>query len=81
MTVYKAIKKEANAAAALAIAIVKGQKARPGVNGKTFDGKKNVPSVLLTPVAITKKNYKLLFSDGFLKKSDVCVGQYAKYCK
>ena len=81
MTVYKAIKKEADAAAKLAIAIVKGQKARPGVNGKTFDGKKNVPSVLLTPVAITKKNYKLLFSDGFLKKSDVCVGQYAKYCK
>ena len=32
------------------------------------------------PVAITKNNWKLLISDGFLKKSDVCTGEYAKYC-
>ena len=44
------------------------------------DGKRNVPSVLLKPVAITKNNWKLLISDGFLKKSDVCTGEYAKYC-
>jgi len=79
MTVYKAIKSQANAAAALAIALAKG-KAAKGVNGKTFDGKRQVPSVLLTPVAITKKNYTLLFKDGFLKKSEVCRGAYAKYC-
>jgi D-xylose transport system substrate-binding protein len=81
MTVYKAIKKEADAAAKLAIAIVKGQKARPGVNGTVSDGRKQVKSVLLKPVTITKKNYKLLFADGFLKRSDVCKGEYAKFCK
>ena len=56
--------------------IIKGKKV-PGVNGKTSGTK----SILLTPVWVTKKNYKLLFTDGFLKKSQVCVGPYAKFCK
>jgi D-xylose transport system substrate-binding protein len=75
-TVYKSVHKEANAAAAAAIAIIKGQKV-PGVNGKVS----GTPSILLTPIWITKKNYKLLFKEGFLKKSQVCIGQYAKFCK
>jgi len=48
----------------------------PGVNA-TVSGTK---SILLTPVWITKANYKLLFTEGFLKKSQVCTGQYKKYC-
>jgi D-xylose transport system substrate-binding protein len=78
-TVYKSIKQEADAAAALAIALIKGSTAK--TNGKVNDGKRDVPSVLLTPTWITKANYKLLFTDKFLKKSDVCAGNYAKYCK
>src|SRR3954449_5152125 len=75
-TVYKSVRKEANAAAAAAIAIIKHKKV-PGVNGKTS----GTPSILLTPVWVTKKNYTLLFTEGFLKKSQVCVGEYKKYCK
>jgi D-xylose transport system substrate-binding protein len=75
-TVYKSVRKEANAAAAAAIAIVKGKKV-PGVNGKVSGTK----SILLTPVWITKANYKLLFKEGFLKRGQVCNGQYAKFCK
>ncbi len=75
-TVYKSVRREANAAAAAAIAIVKGKKV-PGVNGKVS----GTPSILLTPVWVTKKNYTLLFKEGFLKKSQVCVGQYKKFCK
>ena len=75
-TVYKSVRKEANAAAAAAIAILKGKKV-PGVNSKVS----GTPSILLTPVWITKKNYTLLFKEGFLKRSQVCVGQYKKYCK
>jgi D-xylose transport system substrate-binding protein len=78
MTVYKAVKAEAAAAAKVAIAMLKGQKVT--TNGVTNNGDRNVPSVLLKPVSITKNNYTLLFTDGFLKKSQVCVGQYAKYC-
>jgi D-xylose transport system substrate-binding protein len=79
-TVYKAVKKEAAAAAKAAIQIIKGQKVT-GVNGATNNKVRNVPSILLTPVWITKKNYKLLFKDGFVKKSEVCVGVYKKFCK
>jgi D-xylose transport system substrate-binding protein len=81
MTVYKAVKKEADAASKLAIAVVKGEQPPAGlVNGKTNDTARDVPSVLLTPQAITKDNVKVLFDDGFLKKSDVCVGKYASLC-
>jgi D-xylose transport system substrate-binding protein len=75
-TVYKSVRLEANAAAAAAIAIIKG-KPVPGVNGSVSGTK----SILLKPVWITKKNYKKLFADGFLKKGQVCNGQYKKYCK
>jgi D-xylose transport system substrate-binding protein len=75
-TVYKSVRKEANAAAAAAIAIVKGKKV-PGVNGSVSGTK----SILLTPVWVTKANYKLLFKEGFLKRGQVCVGQYKKFCK
>ena len=75
-TVYKSVKKEAAAAAAAAIAILKHKKV-PGVNGKISGTK----SILLTPVWVTKKNYKLLFTDGFLKRSQVCVGEFKKFCK
>ncbi|MDQ2982919.1 MAG: substrate-binding domain-containing protein [Actinomycetota bacterium] len=74
-TVYKSVKAEAKAAADAAIAIIKKKKVK--TNGKVS----GTPSILLNPVWITNKNYKLLFKDGFLKKSEVCKGQYAKYCK
>ena len=79
-TVYKSVRKEANAAALAAIAILRHKKV-PGVNGKVSGTK----SVLLTPIWITKAksgphSYTILFKDGFLKKSQVCVGQYAQYC-
>ncbi|MGI8973816.1 MAG: sugar ABC transporter substrate-binding protein [Gaiella sp.] len=78
-TVYKSIKAEADAAAALAISLIKGTKPA-GVNGKVNDGKRNVPSALLTPVWVTKANYTVLFKEGFLKKGEVCRGTYAKFC-
>jgi D-xylose transport system substrate-binding protein len=81
MTVYKAVKKEADAASKLAIALAKGAQPPAGlVNGKTNDTVRDVPSVLLTPEAITKDNVKVVFDDGFLKKSDVCTGKFASLC-
>ena len=81
MTVYKAVQKEADAASQLAIALSKGTQPPAGlVNGKSDDGTRQVPSVLLDPVAITKDNVDVPFKDGFLKKEDVCTGQYADLC-
>jgi D-xylose transport system substrate-binding protein len=81
MTVYKAVKKEADAAAQLAIALSKGTQPPSGlVNGKSDDGSRQVPSVLLEPQAITKENADVPIKDGFLKKEDVCTGQFASLC-
>jgi D-xylose transport system substrate-binding protein len=77
-TVHKPARIEAPAAAALAVALIKGQK--PKVNGATNNGVRNVPSVLATPIWINKSNYKTLFKEGHLKVSDVCVGSYKQYC-
>ena len=49
-------------------------------NGKTNDGNRNVPSVLLKPVWITKGNYTLLFKEGFLKRGEVCRGEFRQFC-
>ena len=78
MTVYKSVKLEAKAAAGAAIAIIKGKKVK--TNDKISNGDHNVPSIFLKPVSITKKNWKLLLRDGFLKKNQVCTGKYRKYC-
>jgi D-xylose transport system substrate-binding protein len=81
MTVYKAVKKEADAASKLAIALATGKEPEAGlVNGKTNDSAKDVPSVLLTPEAITKDNLKVVFDDGFLKRDEVCTGKYSALC-
>ncbi len=81
MTVYKAVPLEANAAAAAAIAIIKHKKV--ATNGTTRDtqGKRNVPSILEVPQTINKANYQILFKAGFIKKSEVCVGAFKKFCK
>jgi D-xylose transport system substrate-binding protein len=83
MTVYKAIKPEASDAAELAVAVAKGGKVRAGlVNAKVNNGQKDVASVLLTPVAVTKDNVKdTIIKDGFLKAADICAGKVASACK
>jgi D-xylose transport system substrate-binding protein len=77
-TVYKPVPVEAAAAARVAIDMIKGKPVK--TSGTTSNGVRKVPSVLETPIWITKKNYTLLFKQGFLKKSQVCVGDYAPFC-
>ncbi len=79
-TVYKGIKAQANATADLAVALVKGKKVTTA-KGKTNDGKRNVPSVLLVPVGITKANVKVVIADGFQKRADVCKIATEAVCK
>ncbi|MDT5032566.1 MAG: D-xylose transport system substrate-binding protein [Actinoplanes sp.] len=81
MTVYKAIKQEADAASSLAIALAKGQKPTTAT-GTTVDpeSKANVPSVLLVPKAITAATVKDVIADGFVTKDAVCTAAYATAC-
>ncbi len=82
MTVYKAIKKEADAASQLAIALIKGQDASSIATGKVMDTvlKKDVPSALELPQAIFKDNIKIPIADGFQTKADVCIPAVMAAC-
>jgi D-xylose transport system substrate-binding protein len=80
MTVFKDVRKEAAAAAKAAVAIVKG-KAVPTTGKIKTKGRSLEPAFLIPPQTITKANYTVLFTSGFLKKKDVCNGTYAQYCK
>jgi D-xylose transport system substrate-binding protein len=78
MTVFKDVRKLATAAATAAVDIVKGKKVPTTGTVKT-KGRSTEPAYLIAPQSITKANYKLLFTAGFLMKSDVCNGTYAQY--
>jgi D-xylose transport system substrate-binding protein len=82
MTVYKAIKPEAEAAAELAVALVQGKKPPGGlVNDEVDNGQEKVPSVLLKPVAVTKDNIQdTIVKDGFWKPDQICTGKYKSAC-
>jgi D-xylose transport system substrate-binding protein len=83
MTIYLTIKKQAEVSAQLAVAAANGDKPPGGlVNAKVDNGQEQVPSVLLTPVAVTIDNINdTIIKDGFLDPSEICAGKYADACK
>jgi D-xylose transport system substrate-binding protein len=83
MTVYKAIKPEAEQAAELAVNLVNGN--RGGADAlakeKVDNGQKDVASILLEPVAVTKANIKdTIVKDNFHPASQICSGEAASAC-
>ena len=78
-TVYKYVPLEANAVAAAAVALLHGK--TPKSNSFRMNQGKKEPTLVIPVQWITKKNYKQLFAQGWLKKSQVCIGQYKKFCK
>lgn len=70
MTVYKPIKMLTQEIAKLAVAMAKGEKV--SAEQKVNNGKIEVPSVLLTPVAVNEHNLdSTVISDGFHSPKDV----------
>nr|WP_305147696.1 D-xylose ABC transporter substrate-binding protein [Anoxybacillus gonensis] len=70
MTVYKPIKAIATKAAEMAVALAKGEKIE--TNQTVSNGKIDVPSVLLDPIAVTKDNVlDTVIKDGYHKLEDV----------
>ena len=76
MTVYKPIKVEADQAAELAVKLVNDEK----VEGTSdFQG---VPSYILDPIAVTKKNVgDTVVKDEFYTVDQICTDEYAAACK
>lgn len=81
MTVYKAVKQEAEAAAALAIAILNGDDTSTMATGVVNNGTRDVPSVLLVPVSVTAENIQeTVIADGFRTWDEICVGEFEALC-
>ncbi len=83
MTVYKAIKKEAQAAAQIAVDLAKGNRtdANTLASATVNNGVADVPSVLLTPIVVTKDNiFSTVVADGFTSRNNICVGAAAAFC-
>jgi D-xylose transport system substrate-binding protein len=82
-TIYLAIKQQAETSAQLAVAAAQGKMDPDGLaKVKVDNGSKQVPSVLLSPIAVTKDNIKdTVIKDGFLTVDEICTGKYASACK
>ncbi|MBB6349270.1 sugar ABC transporter substrate-binding protein [Nonomuraea muscovyensis] len=80
MTVYKAVKKEADAAAKLAVALAKGEKPQASGSVKDPETGQDVPAELLDPQAITIENVKDVVADGYVTKEELCTGEFAAKC-
>jgi D-xylose transport system substrate-binding protein len=75
MTVYKAIKLEAEAAAIAAVGLVNGD---PVTQGVMING---TPTLLLTPVTVTIDNIMdTVVADGFWTVAEICTADYAAAC-
>jgi D-xylose transport system substrate-binding protein len=99
MTVYKATRPEAQTAAKIAVALAQGKPiptaGLPVPQTKTNNGQVDVPSFLLTPIAVTKDGssgtssvsaaeyggQKLVGPDGYWTPDQVCTSQFASACQ
>jgi len=75
LTIYKAIKPQAEDAAKNAIALANDQKPTAAAD------KEGVPATLLDPVVVTADNIKdTVVADSFYKATDICTPEYADAC-
>lgn len=69
LTVYKPLKLIASQAAQLAVDLAKG--AQPKYNGQYDNGRKQVDTILLEPIRLTKANVDLVVKDGLYTKEQL----------
>src|SRR3954447_7256909 len=81
-TIYLTIKKQAETSAELAVAAANGDKPKSGmITDKVDNGAKQVDSVLLDPLPVTKDNINdTVIKDGFYTSDQICTGKYKKAC-
>lgn len=83
-TVFKPVKKEAQATAKLVKALVSGNTAKADkiASGSMHDpkGKRDLKAVLLKPTSVTIDNVALPIKKGYVKAGEVCQGDLAAKC-
>jgi D-xylose transport system substrate-binding protein len=83
MTIYKSIPPQAEIAAEFAVALAEGEELPADkVTEEVNNGKTDVPSAILEPVAVVKDNIKdTVVKDGFVTASELCTSAYKKACE
>jgi D-xylose transport system substrate-binding protein len=82
MTVYQPIKRIAETSAELAVALATGKTPPDIAKQKVNNGAKDVPSVLLDTIVVTKDNVKdTVIADGFLTAQQICTAEYKQACQ
>ena len=81
MTVYKAIKQEADAAAELAIALAKGEKPAHRPDGEGHRVRQGRPGrCCWSRCPSPRTNVKDVVDDGFVTKAELCTAEFAAAC-
>ncbi|MEU4656153.1 sugar ABC transporter substrate-binding protein [Streptomyces sp. NPDC023723] len=83
MSVYKSYPQEAATAGEMAVALAKGESLDSIATSKASSATtKDVPTVLVPVVSLTKDNIKeTVVKEGFYTVDEICAGKYASACK
>lgn len=83
MTIYKAVKPEAEQAAQLAVALAQGDEPDASlITGDVDAGGAKIPSIILDPVVVNKENVNdTIVADGFWTAEQICTPAYEADCK
>jgi len=80
-TIYLAIKQQAETSAQLAVDLANGKTSSSLAKAKVDNGAEQVPSVLLSPISVTKGNIEsTVIKDGFLTPAEICTSEYKDAC-
>jgi D-xylose transport system substrate-binding protein len=80
MTVYKAVKKQAEETAKLAISLAQGSPLPTTQTVRDTETGRDVPAVLLTPQAIFFDSVKDVVADDYVSRADLCTVAVAEAC-
>jgi D-xylose transport system substrate-binding protein len=82
MTVYKALRPEAEAAANLAVALARGEEPPADlINSTENNGAVDVPSIIFDPIAVTIDNVAdTVVADGYWTVEEICTEDFADAC-
>lgn len=81
MTVYKAVKQEADAAATLAIGLANHEERSAPLTVRDPETGRDVPSILLPARAVYPENVREVVAEGFVTAAELCTGEVAARCR
>ncbi|WP_406197273.1 substrate-binding domain-containing protein [Kitasatospora sp. NBC_01560] len=80
-TIYKPYKPEADAAGSIAVQLLKGMDISSAASAGVDSNGLRIPSLLLTPIVVTKaKIQATVVGGGLYKAAEICAGPYAEAC-